>query len=131
MRAIIAAFAALALVVVPATSSPLFHARGQSPPTCNQGGGRFSCADADTACRGVTKNPVSLALDVTNKNIGSHGEAVVYVTRARSSATDGDLQDLCLLIVSTCCPVGPDMSKSTIPLPDDEQGSVQIVPAQS
>ncbi len=99
-------------------------------PQCNQGGAFFSCADAQTACNGVSQNPINFPSGQTAMQIGGSGSAQVWLTRVASSKTTDDCNALCNQIVDSCCANGDGtMEKSTIPLQSGEQGSVQIIPA--
>ena len=98
-------------------------------PQCNQPSAFFSCSDASQACNSVTQNDISLSLGQTAKQIGGFGSAQVWLTRAASSTTEGNMNEVCFQIVAACC-TGNTGSKSTAPLPgDDQTGSVQIIPS--
>ncbi|KLO04602.1 hypothetical protein SCHPADRAFT_749889 [Schizopora paradoxa] len=104
-------------------------AEEQAGLLCNQGGSFFSCADAQTACNTVSQNPISFSPGATAKQIGGFGSAQVWLTRAASSKTTDNCNDLCNQILASCCSGVTFAQKSTIPLMSGEQGSVQIIPA--
>ncbi|TDL23339.1 hypothetical protein BD410DRAFT_839215 [Rickenella mellea] len=109
------------------TVSFIYLAASAFAQQCNQGGGFFLCSDAQTACNTVTANPVTLGNGQTAKQIGGFGTAEGWLTRAKSSKTNGNLNALCSQIVAGCCAGVTTAQKSTIPLESGEQGSVQII----
>ena len=127
---------AVAALSLPVMSTPVKFTRRQDQSAllveaakCNEGGGLINCVDARNACAGVSPS-VSFPASSgdTAKILKKSGSATVFLTRAKSSATQGDANALCLQIVDKCC-TGATMSKSEIPLPAGEQGSIQIVPS--
>jgi len=115
----------LSSLLVLALASGVFAAT----PQCNQGGSFFSCVDAQTACNGVSQNPINFPSGQTAMQIGDSGSAQVWLTRVASSKTTDDCNALCNQIVESCCPSGGFGQKSTVALESGEQGSVQIIPA--
>ena len=125
---------AVAALSLPAMSTPVkFTGRddsAQSPlVTCNEGLGLdrlFPCSDATAACERVP-NMVSISEEGgTAQQLASSQSATVYLTRAKSSTTNGNATALCLEVVGQCC-AGGEMSKGEIALPFKQKGSIQIV----
>ncbi|TDL23340.1 hypothetical protein BD410DRAFT_178798 [Rickenella mellea] len=111
------------------TVSFIYLATGAFAQQCNQGGGFFSCSDAQTACNSVTTGTIKLGNQETARQIGGFGSAQVWLTRAKTSATNGNMHDLCVDIFNSCCAGQSFAQKSTIALQNGEQGSVQIIPS--
>ena len=126
---------AVAAVALPAMSTPVkLTRRDQSgslvePTKCNEGGGLIVCSDATAACQQVP-NIVSFAKPGETANRLVHFQSAdIWLTRVKSSATDGNATALCLEVVDKCCAGGTTMSKSEIALPAGESGSIQVVPS--
>ena len=128
----------VAALSLPVMSTPVKITRRQDPASqlvekvhCSQGGGLINCDDARSACAGVSSS-VSFPKSSgdTAKVLKKVGTATVFLTRDKSSATQGNGTALCLQIVTECCLPGvTTISKSQIALPDGERGSIQIVPS--
>lgn len=95
---------------------------------CGSGGDNFPilCTDAQKACDTVQTKDVTLGAGETTKSIGGFGTAQVYLTRAKTSSTHGDLNALCNQIVSICCFGVKSINNSQAALQIGQQGSVQI-----
>jgi len=94
---------------------------------CTDDGSFFTCADAQTACDGVSPDPISFPFGATSMQIGGFNSAQVWLTRAASSKTTDNCNALCNQILESCC-AGEFGQKGTISLQSGEQGSVQIIP---
>ena len=127
---------AVAAIALPAMSTPVKLTRRQDQSVqlvektkCNQGGGLILCSDARAACLQVP-NTVSFAKSGETANRLVHFQSAdIWLTRIKSSATDGNGTALCLEVVDRCCPGSSTMSKSEIALPAGESGSIQVVPS--
>ncbi|TDL14488.1 hypothetical protein BD410DRAFT_809691 [Rickenella mellea] len=102
----------------------VYLATGAFAQSCNQGGTPYSCSDASIACLSVQTGDITLG-GQTAKQIGGFQTAAVFLTRAISSATRGNMQQLCMDLVNSCCNHGSGFgSKSTIAIQSDEQGKM-------
>jgi hypothetical protein len=109
------------------SATPLEGRDGQ--PQCSQGSGTYKCSDAQTACNGVSRDNIGFPKFKGSLMVSEFGTAQVWLGRAITSASKGDMNALCNQIVATCC-TGETGTKSTVAFPAGEKGLVSIVPTE-